>query len=405
MSALTFTPPTFCIASQPKTPSRSKPRAPPSFSKRRSQPRPWVPDDDPALIAVAIALDKWRQATSHPPGYLPSDSHLRRCDVAKELRLHSLIARAGGYRAVQSRLGLQPLVSSNKKELEKVAKLLAQVCEKVGRPLSANDFPRMGEIRRMDPRLGNRIAALPGRNGWHRMRELYGAESILGTGKKNVWRVWTDPERIRTELLAYQLHPQVLPRLCAMPTDISAAIQRQGGAKAFVQKHGMVMEKDWENVRRFAKLVRWLALQSLQSRGTKTSAKGIGEFLSMVEEECENPPKFPSMESVLTAGFAPDLQRYGGRKSLSSRLGFERVSGLQEVFLGPFSVTFAATLLEYAVEQVDVSECSVAMPSLKSLKVSGRHDLVAATEFFGGEHIVGRRVGLVPTRKGEQQHI
>lgn len=397
MTVLTFTPPTLCIAFQPKTPSRSKPRAPPSFSKRRTKPRPWVSEEDPALAAVAVALEQWRRQTSQPPGYLPSDSHLRRCDTAKALRLHSLIVRAGGYKSVQYRLGLQPFVSSSRKELEKVAQLLRQLCEREGRRLSATDFPRMGEIRKMDPRLGNRIAALPGRNGWHKLREFYGFESTLGAGRKREWGVWMDPERIRTELLAYQPHPQVLPRLCAMPRDISSAIQRQGGARVFVQKNGMVLEKDWENIGRFARLANWLAQQSYKSRGQDSSTNGGGEFLKLVMEECQYPPRFPSTEDIAGAGFTQDLQRYGGRKGLTCRLGFERSSGFREVFLGPFSVTFGAQLLDFAVEQVDVSEdCSVAMPSIISLRANGRHDLAAATEMLGGEYNVGRRVGLVP---------
>lgn len=356
-----------------------------------------MPDEDPALTAVAIALEQWRQRTSQPPGYLPSDSHLRRCEAAKALRLHSLIARAGGYKSVQYRLGLQPFASSSRKELERVAQLLRQVCEREGRRLSTSDFPRMGEIRKMDPRLGNRIAALPGRNGWHKLREFYGLESTLGTGSKREWGVWIDPERIRTELLAYQPHPQVLPRLCAMPRDISSAIQRQGGARVFVQKNSMVLEKDWENIRRLARLAGWLAQQVCESRGKETNTNSVDQFLKLVREEIEYPPRFPSMETVAAAGLTQDVQRYGGRKGLACRLGFERSSGFRDVFLGPFSITFAAKLLDFAVEQVDVSDdCSVAMPTVVSLRATGRHDLAAAVKLLGGEYNVGRRVGLVP---------
>lgn len=166
----------------------------------------------------------------------------------------------------------------------------------------------------------------------------------------------------------------------------------------FAQVNGMVLDKDWTNVLRFALLIRWLSDQVSptvhDSQGLETDPEA---YMRIVHDQTMHPPSFPSADLISSAGLSNDLQRYGGRRSLAMRLGFSRSQGIRDVFLGPFSVLFAADILEYAAQQVHVSpDGCVGMPTLQFLEADGRADLAAAVVHFGGEEEVGRRVGLVP---------
>lgn len=390
-----FVAPIFCTARSGSNHPPRKPRIPPNFSQSRKQVQKWQPSEDPAITAVSIALEQWRIITNHPPGQLPSDSHLRRCDTARELRLRSLILRAGGHKVVQARLGLKRSASSQNQEVEALADAVRRLYEREGRKISGLNFPTMNEIRRLNPKLGNRIAALPGHNGLRKVREKFLVTNMTtNSAVARKWRSWADPEGIRAELLAFQRHPQVLPRLCSLPADLELLIQRQGGASAFVREHRMILEKDWVNVARFANLVNWMVDQLDEPRPERGN---VPEYLEMVKRQCISPPSFPLMSAIVRSDMLGEMKRYGGRRGLACRLGFERSDGPRGVFMGEFSLTFAADVLSHAVEQVYVTTDSyLGMPTIANLKAHGRHDLARATEFLGGEEDVGRRLGLVP---------
>lgn len=319
--------------------------------------------------------------------------------------------RAGGHRAVQAGLDLRPVESSASavkgRELAELAVGLAAMCEANGLPPPNEVFPDKKLLQKLSPQLGNRIAAFPGRNGYNRLAEYVRAKAMNRpyeepgreqSAPTRKWGLRTDPQTLRAELLAYQLHPQILPRLNSLPAEVSTAIQRQGGAAVFAKTHGMVLDKDWTNILRFAVLIRWLSDEvSASSEGPRQPSIDPEYYMGRVRYQAERPPEFPSPDQISLAGFMNDVQRYGGRKSLAMRLGFARSHGIRDVFMGPFSVLFAADILEYASRQVYVSsDCSVAMPTVKNLQAGGRSDLATAVAFFGGEETVGRRVGLVP---------
>ncbi|CDF37485.1 unnamed protein product [Chondrus crispus] len=401
-------------ASRPKF--AKKPRAPPRFAEHRSTPRRWRAADekDALLRQVTTALNQWYQETGHPKGSLPSDSHLRRCEIARRLRLQRLVTRAGGHRAVQASLGLRPIQSSlnavKEKELAELAQSLYMLCADHDLVHPSEEFPDKKLIRKLSPPLGNRIAAFPGRNGYNRLAEYIRAKANKSFEKPvrdefkstKRWGLRTNPHELRMELLAYQTHPQVLPRLNSLPSEIAGAIQRQGGAAVFARAHGMVLDRDWGNLLRFSGLIRWLSDQvfPLIDVPNGSNANTAESYLLMVQYQMKHPPNFPSPVEVARAGFTNDVLRYGGRKSLAGRLGFSRTYGIRDVFMGPFSVLFAADLLEHAVKQVHVSaDCSIAMPAMECMVADGRSDLAGAVGFLGGEGAVGRRVGLVPRER------
>lgn len=314
---------------------------------------------------------------------------------------------------MQQRLGLRPQESAarllQERELAALSEALADVLAEAGLPPLGEVFPEKRVIRSLSPQLGNRIAAFPGRNGYNRLEQYVrframrlpipeASQETLSPSRK--WRAWTDPEIIRAELLAYQLHPQVLPRLNSLPRDLSAAIQRQGGAAAFASAQGMILDKDWINVTRLARLVRWLADFALDNSGvTSKSSLEVDEYVNLIRRQAADPPQFPSQEAISCAGLTNELQRYGGRKSLALRLGFAHVHGIRDAFMGPFSVQYAADILEFASRQVYVHDGSVAMPTAELMRANGRNGLAEAVVFFNGEDNVGRRVGLVPLRE------
>lgn len=311
--------------------------------------------------------------------------------------------------SVQSRLGLRPKEShareTKNRELVAIAHSLEDTCSLAGRPPPHVDLPHFSTIRKLDPRLGNRIAAFPGRNGYNRLAEYIRSRSVDASQPEPLnpdpkptgnWGVWTDPQTTRAELLAYQLHPQVLPRLCSLPVELSGAIQRQGGASVFASREGMVLDKNWANILRLSRLVRWLAdeVNHEENKGEQISEV---RYFNLVQTQCTSPPPFPSAARICKAGLATDVQRYGGRKALAVRLGFSRVHGIRDLFMGPFSVQLAADVLDFAVRQVDVaSDGSVVMPTIRSLEANGKGHIANVVETLGGEIEVGRRLGLVP---------
>lgn len=265
--------------------------------------------------------------------------------------------------------------------------------------------PSMRWIRERDPLLANRISAVSGRKGYRVLQQHF----VNGPGRddnmqiqsavkqrKREWGTWTRPDAIATELSKYQFHPNVMPRLAEVTTQLASAIQRQGGMERYASLNGLILYKNWANVRRFSRLLRWLS-------------RHVGEpditdepYLTFIKRQCAHPPTFPNSDQLVTNGMYYDVSRYGGRRSLSMRLGFERRCGYRDVFLGPFSVRYTADVLHFAVEHCLVAEGSVAMPSIAYMRLYERHDLADATELLGGELVVGRRVGLVPlTRSAE----
>lgn len=152
----------------------------------------------------------------------------------------------------------------------------------------------------------------------------------------------------------------------------------------------MMLEKELANVARFAELVSWLS--------TEVPYDASDGFVDGVKRQAALAPPFPSTDRIAAAGLTNHLARYGGRRSLATRLGFARESGIKGLFMGPFSVNFASAVLEYSVGRVFVSpDGSVGMPKVDYLRSDGKHELADAVEFFGGETAVGRRIGLVPT--------
>lgn len=365
------------------------------------------------LEKLAQSLREWRRRTGDSSGQLPSDSRLRGCEVARELGIHGKISRAGGFRVVQQMLGLAPMLSrtqtSKDRELLALAEAIRALCERERLPDPCVQFPEKRVIRRLEPTLGNRIEAFPGRSGYSRLAAHMQGRDLGDVRTRSVshhtYGLWTDPWLTRELLAPYLSHPNVLPRLCTLPRETAAAIQRHGGAAEFVNKVGMIKHKDWSNVLRFARLVRWLAdcARTAEIAEGEDFSKNPDAYVSMVETESMSGVEFPPASTIESAGYSRDCQRYGGRKSLSIRLGFLYVNSRMPLFMGPMSVRFAADLLEYAAQAVCVSEdCSVGMPPLERLIEDGRLDLVAAIGIFGGEVDVGRRLGLVPYNFGRR---
>lgn len=158
----------------------------------------------------------------------------------------------------------------------------------------------------------------------------------------------------------------------------------------------MVLDKNWVNIVRLARLVRWLSDEVNHEADNEQQISKLSYF-SRIHAQCTNPPPFPSAARICEAGLAGDVQRYGGRKALAVRLGFSRVHGIRNLYMGSFSVQFAADVLDFAARQVDVaSDGSVAMPVIRSLIANGKGHIANVVETLGGEVEVGRRLGLVP---------
>lgn len=351
------------------------------------------------ITPLLKALADWQSATQTPSDQLPTDSHLRRCDVAKTLNLRSLILRAGGHKTVQRTLNLRPPLTPReeyrRRELQYLSNELRNLCNREALPPPDVSFPSPSDIRRLAPALANRIASFPGRGGYATLAGYIGGCEVVrsaGDGKGD-WRVWTGSEYILQQLEKHQHHASVLPLLTSLPKNLSAAIQRQGGGGAFARRHGMILEKEWANMRRFARLARWLS----DYAGSKYSE---GRYISFVKQQCESPEKFPPTAEIEGAGMIAELQRYGGRRALAMRFGFERSGGMRGLFMGEFSILFAADVLEFATEAVCVAEDgNLGMPGCAVMRQMGRTELAEVVEWFGGEEEVGRRLGLVPMKR------
>lgn len=365
--------------------------------------------DNPAqtdvLVQLAHAVRTWQCRTKSPSNWLPTDSLTRRCDVARELQLSYLIRKAGGYRQVQNLLNLRPATSSTRtyqiNELEEMAALLRSLSQQNGLPPLEEYFPSRGQIRQMSPTLANRIASFPGRSGYGRLVEYVkdGVQTSSSThnlsqrdinrGEPREWGFWTSTDLILQRLATFQSHSRVLPRLCSLPNSISCAIQRQGGAASFAQKHNLILEKDYEKMLRLSRVVRWLA------DAVEEDYPANLPYGERIRIQGETPPAFPNSNYVRECGMELNIQRCGGRRSLALRLGFASEYAIKGLRMGPMSVRFAADLLNFAVDTVIVSkDGSIQLPSVESLREAGKLHLVEGIQLFGGEDTVGRRLGL-----------
>lgn len=289
-----------------------------------------------------------------------------------------------------------------------MAHLLRDACQREHLPPPHIHFPSRNHIRRIAPSLANRIAAFPGRRGYGRLAEFINppplSDTVLSTSSHlpaspalsqstTSSGIWRNTPNVFAHLANHQKHPRVLPRLCSLPSNLASAIQRQGGASVFASRHAMVLEKDWANVDRLSKLVSFLAdyVDNLYHPNPDVL------YLDIVSAQSTALPPFPPADIVEAAAMTQEIQRYGGKRSLALRFGFSKDHCIKGLFMGPFSVRLAADLLQYATTQVSVAkDGSVAMPSIASLRADGLGHLVAAISFFGGEEVVGRRIGLVP---------
>ncbi|PXF49184.1 hypothetical protein BWQ96_00973 [Gracilariopsis chorda] len=365
--------------------------------------------DNPAhtdvLVQLANAVRAWQCRTKSPSTWLPTDSLTRRCDVARELQLSYLIKKAGGYRQVQNLLNLRPATSSTQtyqiNELEEMAILLRSLSQQNGLPPLEEYFPSRRQIRQMSPTLANRIASFPGRGGYGRLLEYVKDGIHPSTSTQNVsqwstdrgelreWGVWTSKELILERLATFQSHSRVLPRLCSLPSSISCAVQRQGGAALFAQQHNLILEKDFEKMSRLSTVVRWL------SDVVEEDYPAHLPYGDRIRLQAETPPTFPSSNYVRKCGMEVNIQRCGGRRSLALRLGFASEYAIKGLRMGPLSVRFAADLLDFAMDTVIVSkDGSIAIPSADYLREAGKSHLVDGIQLFGGEDTVGRRLGL-----------
>lgn len=360
--------------------------------------------DSNTFQQLSIALKAWHTRTNSPTDMLPADSMTRRCDVAKELHLAGLIHKAGGYRRVQKVLKLRPPTSSTQifctRELEQMTAALQSMCQKHRLAPPDQRFPSRDQIRLLSPSLANRIAAFPGRKGYGRLIEYLGSDNGFApephwtphstTKPIRSWGIWTSPDTVFHSMARYQRHPHVLPRLCSLPTSIANAIQRQGGATLFARQNHLVLEREWANILRFTTLVKWL------SNVCETPNAAYLPYLERVRQQAQTPPKFPCTKHLEACSIEVNIHRYGGRRALALRFGLASEHAIKGLRMAPFSIQFAADLLEFASHKVLVSDDgSIAMPSASYARAAGRSELAEAIVLFGGEDEVGRRVGLV----------
>ncbi|CAN8062408.1 unnamed protein product [Agarophyton chilense] len=357
------------------------------------------------LEEVSKAVEMWQIRTNSPSNWLPSNSIVRRCEVARDLHLNTLITKAGGHRYVQHMLNLDPpstaVKSYQEQEVREMACLLSTACQANGFPPPEERFPTRHQIRQLSPTLANRIAAFPGRGGYGKLAEYIKSSSSTSTGDffysseeqhtLGTWGIWTSTDLILKELRQHQSHPRIMPRLCSLPSSIACAIQRKGGAAQFAQQTNLILEKDMLKMIRFASVVRWL------DQMVQTSNPNDCPYIDLVRLQMENPPQFPSSREVHKWGMETNLARCGGRRYLALRLGFSPNCGINGLRMEPFSVHFAADILGFAISEVLVSmDGNLAMPSINFLVQNGKFNLAEATELLGGEAAVGRRIGLVP---------
>jgi hypothetical protein len=278
------------------------------------------------------------------------------------------------------------------RDLAELASALTITCVRNGWPHPSVSLPSRSVLRGADPTLANRIEALRGRDGYRRLARYVGATPpplVPRSKRRRRDERWENPEYV-LQVLRQQQYEQrnVMPRLSSLSTDLRAAVRIHGGPKEFARKLGLLPASEWRTVRRFGELLDGLV--SLVYEGRPLPA-----LPTRIEEEALAQVPFPRTHQLRRAGLYSPVQRYGGRRALSARLGFARdASG---VFMGSFSVSFASELVGYAARVgIATQDGFVGMPSFTQMEADGRADLIAQCERFGGGADVGRRVGLVP---------
>jgi hypothetical protein len=318
-------------------------------------------------------------------------------------------------------------VGRSERDIAELAASLIATCASVGLPHPSVALPTRDHLRRVNPTLANRIEALRGRNGYRRLARFVGAPAPLALrrnrGATRSTALWMDIDCVRQALRPYQNHPNVLPRIGSLSAEMRAVVRRLGGSEAFCKKAGMLGDAEWRTVCRFSTFLTGLVLlmyanhdpsslpgpsshpspPSMSSPSSTNPLQGAGPARQpcmpplhyRVENESRGLVPFPSTRALVDAGLYPAVQRYGGRHALIFRLGFAR--GSSPIFMGSFSVSYAAELLVYATEVATcTSDGYVGMPSRAKMSADGRLGLSKLTRVFGGEVEVGRRCGLVP---------
>lgn len=367
----------------------------------------------PPITRVEEALRTWQQLTDNPPHHLPSALHIRRCPVAQSLRLSSLIIRAGGFRFVRHELNLGSTttarVSSRNKELSHLANDLKDLCTQLSLPSPHESLPSMRIIRAHHPTLANRIAAFPGRAGYNALARYFNSPlatpaskltsrstSSITPSSSERYRhgQWADPLDILHKLKPFQPHPNVMPQLKELPPELSSAIQRKGGCNRFALDHSLVHFRNYQNSMRLAHVTKWLSTAACSDTRISRPNPDKEEYLRFIKSQSSNPPMFPP-SSTMPTRIVQHIYRLGSKRTLALRLGYGQKDGIAGLFLGDFSIQFAADILDFAMENVTVSNDScVGMPTAASLYQQPH--LIAGTELFGGTVAVGRRLGLVP---------
>lgn len=369
-----------------------------------------------AIERLDKSLRLWQVLTSSPPQQLPNDLQLRRCNVAHSLRLPSKIRCAGGYRHVRQELNLISMNTSKRysrqKELTGLARDLERLCKRIAHPSPRILFPHRRLIQLNDPVLANRIAAYPSRAGYSSLLRYFQTSSIapdissrtvvqskprsISTPKKNQYGKWVNPDYILKQLEPYQRHPKVMPSLNSIPSTLAAAIQRQGGSRRFAHLLGLVQHKNYEVCLRFKTVVGWLALHACDDLPFSPTEPVVTQYIHFIQSQSQSPPPFPFSQEI-PFEILREIYRMGDKKTLALRLGYGEKDVHPGLFMGSFSIQFAYDILNFALENVTSSSNGcVAMPTSSELRITDNAHLLCGIEFFGGEFIVGRRLGLIP---------
>lgn len=367
---------------------------------------------------VSSTLQQWQYATKSTLQQMPTDNQLRACPVAARLHLRSHILNAGGYTQVSKQLNIPQSKSHRilvrEKAIAKLATELNELCIRKGFPSPYDEFPSRKTIRSLSPSLANRIEMFPSRRGYSSLYQYFQNRKLPSTTAKTSiarssslhqdekrpsqqpWGKWVDIAFILDHIVFYQVHPRVMPPLKQLPPPVIQAINRQGGSLVFAAKAKLVLHKNFHTIQLWSSLVKWLASEVMNSSTASDFTTDPEKYATLIVEQSQNPPPFPSTEIIREAGFLNHVTRFGGRKVLALRLGFSPNDGMAGLVMSKFSIQFAADILEYAVTKaIPTSDGSVAMPTIRNLKEDNMHHLAAAVEIFHGEAVVGRRVGLI----------